>query len=61
MTKFLMNYNIKFKIDLKVYYYVNIKHVKMWATYYSTTQITILKIKEKAETKEPSKSVSSSS
>lgn len=32
----------------------------MWGTYYSTTQIEILKIKEKAETKEPTKSVSSS-
>jgi len=32
----------------------------MWGTYYSTTQIEILKIKEKEGKKEPAKTISSS-
>jgi hypothetical protein len=60
MKKFLMNYNIKFKIDLKNIILNILKTFNMWGTYYSITQIEILKIKYIEEKNKVSKSVSSS-
>ena len=60
MKKLLMNYNIKFKIDLNIIIFIYIKTFNMWGTYYSITQIEIIKTKNTIEKNKTAKSVSSS-